>query len=634
MTRAALILLAGAVLSPAWVESVEFPWERYPRELWEQELVRLHNLGATHISLQQGSDAAGLAEVVRILRRLNLEGDLEGPIPAELESLTRAHGGPLTAFLPGPVERVSVLRPDAVTHSRTLLGSGAPSLLWTDLEDTLDASGYRAGAVNFMGAERPAAVAVRRALRISRYWGSRFPLLREAPGVGLQTPAEGVTVRQFSDEAGASVVSIVNRSAKTFAGDVRVAYPALKRNLGIPGIKVAAGDALWLPVSVPLVAGAMCRDCVAFAAVDHLVYSTVELTAMEFENGILAMEFYAPVAGEAVLQVSRQPAGPLVAGGRLSAFDWDERTQRVRIPIPAGSGAGRQVRVGLAIEPPDSTAFFDAAGVLMIGEQNRLTARFSSAEIADRSRLRIAPDLAFQQAALPEATQPGVPRLEYRIAVPAGSIHGERAELTIEADGRRISHAGPTLLRPVTLRFPEAIEIPLAADAALPLFPPTIPVNRRQGRDVAISLHNNAPAIRTFRVELQGEGLEFSPAVREVSIGIAATRDVTFRVFAAEAAERMHAGELKISGDAMISEAIRFLVLGNDATRIDSGPFRLMENGRFRAVFLPGRWLQFLNKESGKDALPAGGITFDTAKFAQDNVRLEDLPAMIPKPKN
>ena len=155
----------------------------------------------------------------------------------------------------------------------------------------------------------------------------------------------------------------------------------------------------------------------------------------------------------------------------------------------------------------------------MIGEQNRLTARFSSAGIADRSRLRIAPELAFQQAALPEATQPGVPALEYRIAVPAGSMHGERAELTIEADGRRISHADPTLLRPVTVRFPEAIEIPLAADAALPLFPPTIPVNRRQGRDVTISLHNNAPAIRTFRVELQGEGLEFSPAVRERRTG-------------------------------------------------------------------------------------------------------------------
>jgi len=29
---------------------------------------------------------------------------------------------------------------------------------------------------------------------------------------------------------------------------------------------------------------------------------------------------------------------------------------------------------------------------------------------------------------------------------------------------------------------------------------------------------------------------------------------------------------------------------------------------------MSGRWLEFLNKDSGKDALPAGGVPFDDAK--------------------
>ncbi len=151
-----------------------------------------------------------------------------------------------------------------------------------------------------------------------------------------------------------------------------------------------ARDALWLPVNVPLTAGPLCKDCSAFANADHLIYATAEMTAMEYENGILAMEFAAPSAGEVVLQLSREPSGPLVAGGKPTGFEWDEHTQRARLKIPPGSGPGNHVRIGIAIEPPDATAFFDSARVLMIGETNRLTAQFSSDAIAQRSRLRMA----------------------------------------------------------------------------------------------------------------------------------------------------------------------------------------------------------------------------------------------------
>ena len=49
MIRVAIVILASAALAPAWVESVEFPWESYPRQLWERELRAL----AAHQPLKQ-----------------------------------------------------------------------------------------------------------------------------------------------------------------------------------------------------------------------------------------------------------------------------------------------------------------------------------------------------------------------------------------------------------------------------------------------------------------------------------------------------------------------------------------------------------------------------------------------------
>jgi len=39
------------------------------------------------------------------------------------------------------------------------------------------------------------------------------------------------------------------------------------------------------------------------------------------------------------------------------------------------------------------------------------------------------------------------------MAIPQSAVNGDRAELTIEADGRRISHANPAILNPVTVRY-------------------------------------------------------------------------------------------------------------------------------------------------------------------------------------
>ena len=644
MIRAAVLCLAFAAVSPAWVESVEFPWNAYPKPLWERELVWLKNIGITHVSLPPAKDPAELTDVIRIIRRLDLEADLEGPVPAPLESLTTAHGGPLTAPLPGSPTRISLMAPGAVTASRELLTGGSAALLWTDVEDTVGTAGYKAGAVNFAGDEKPTAAALRRSAQLAGYWNKTFSTLAPVAGAGITRPegavvAPGPEVKQLAAENGASVVSVVNKSAKPWTGDLRVLYPAAKHMMSIPGISVPAHDGLWLPVNVPLTAGPLCKDCSAFANGDHVVYATVELTAMEYENGILALEFAAPVAGEVILQLSQEPSGPLVAGGKPSEFDWDEHAQRARLKIPAGKGPGNHVRIGLAIQPPEATAFFDSARVLMIGETNSLPAEFSSEAIAQRSRLRIAPGFATAQ-------EPGKETLGlvYKVTVPDTAVHGDHVDLAIEADGMQMSHARPQLLRPVGVKFPDATDVHLAANSALPLFPATVPVNQKAGREITVTLRNNAAEIRNFVLEPKAEGLDFSPAKLEVTVGASAARDVSFRVFASQAAAGIHTGTVTVSGAAHWEEPVQFAVIPQTgAVAYAASGFWFIESGKTRASFMAGRWLEFVNKDNGQNLLPAGGQAFtpgpietkDDALVFEGNkvIHLEDLATLAVKPK-
>ncbi len=612
----ALLLLLSTQAS-GWVQSVEFPWSVYPQPLWERELVHLKNLGISHVSLPPGNDPEQLNQVIRIVRRLNLEADLEGAIPEALKPLARDHGGPLTEPGALPPLHISALAPDALLHSRSLFLTGKQAVVWTEIEDTLSAGSFHAGAIRFDGRETTAVTPVQRDALLLRYWGSTLPSVHEVPG------AE----RQFVADNGASFIAAANSTAKPVTSDLKAVYSPLKRVMVLPGVTVPAHGSLWLPVNIPLTSGPLCKACTAFANSDHLVYATAELTAMEYENGILAMEFSAPSPGEAILQLSRQPSGPLVAGGKPAEFDWDEHTLRVRLKIPKGSGPGDHVRIGLAIEAPDATAFFQNAHVLLIGETNNLTAEFSSTAIANRSRLRVDPEMPTSQDAAKDDLE-----LIYHVKVPANAIAGDSCDLALEADGSQMSHARARLLRPVTLQFSDAIGVRLGTGSVLPLFPASVPVNQRSGRDLTISVRNNAPEIRTFRIDIAAEGFSFSPEKMEVVVGVSAARDVTFRVFPTQASAGLHAGEVRVSGSATDSQPFQLLVIPqNEEVPFTSGSFSFRESAKYRASFLGGRWLEFLNKESGQNLLPAGGMALP-AHADPGALTLRELEALAPRP--
>jgi hypothetical protein len=617
--------------------SVEFPYTALPATAWERDLAKLKEMGVSHVSLPQSPNTAQLDEVIRIVRSLGIEANIEGPRPSRLQALAKSHGGPLTDELTGAV-RISATMPRALDNERKLLTSGTPAIVWTDVFETLSPA-YQPGAIKLGGGETAAAAVIRREARLARYWGLTLATLPEAAGARLAIPVEGLSVHQYiADKSGTpnlSLASVTNDTQDPWVGEVRVMYPFLQRPIGLPAVTVAAHDMLWLPVNIPLTAGVLCSGCTGFAPSDHLAYATAELTAMEYENGILAMEFISFSPGEAVLQLSHEPVGPLIGGGKPSVFDWDPKTQRARLTIPAGNKTTGHVRVALAIDAPPATAFFDSASVLLIGETNKLTAHFSPAAVASRSRLRIVPELTATQEVAPPEIDPDKVKTDkpavvsYRVNVPAGVVADDTAQVAIEADGMQLSHLQLRIVPPAAVTFEDAVTVRVAASSSVPLTPPTIPVNQRSGRDIVLSLRNNAPEIRTFELTLTAPGLEFSPAKLNVSVGASVARELIFRIFSSKASPGIHEGTVTLSGAAVLSEPIRFVVLPpSGGIAWSAGAFSMLESVKSRASFLAGRWLEMINKDSGADMQPAGGTAFTGGRI--ESLKMEDLEKMLP----
>ena len=632
MRRLALLALLAAAhgFAAEFVQAVEFPYYHHPRPLWERELVWLKNIGIRTVAFSAGQNVprsdprADLAGFLHILRRLGMRAWIYGVSPeltSTLEPQLERHGGPI-AFVEGPsqleapapplpVTRLPATAPDTLFRSRAAFAGSHGSLLWQSVEDTLAPSLQR-GIVSFSGDERPGATALRRAAALLHHWAAILPTLqteRKLPGkmAAVQLLAAG--------PRGVSAVAISNRTAAEMTGPLRVYDPSAAKELIISKVTVPAGQSLWLPVNIPLANGGLCEDCAAFAPVDRIVYATSELLSIEFENGILACEFNAPVAGEVVIQLSRTPSGPLIAGGRPADFDWDEKNSVVRLPVPAGKGALSRVRIGLATEPPETSAFFAGPTRLVIGRPNIVSTNYSSEALASRSRLLAPP--AFRLKAIPKSPL----EIDYEITIPADaprdSTHGEFVTLALEADGIRLGRARLQLFRPASLRIREATPLRLGPDAELALDPPLVSFDPKAGRDLHIALRNNYPSIQNYVVEVLGTGLTFLPARTEVSIAASTEREVSVRVFSEQAASELREATIRVSGAADVEQRFHTLPLGRGDTVAyardldgDGIEDRILENQRVRASFsgVDGRWMEWVWKDSNTNLLPDSGL--------------------------
>ena len=657
---AALLLLFAAALPAQYVQAVEFPYYLYPCTLWERELVWMKTIGVSTVEFSvppnwhqvesgefdftgRTSPRRNLVGFVRLLRRLDLHAWVR-PLPADarlqrawlkaletvLATQTASHGGPIAyvegralaidaAAPPSPVAVISATDPSAFTRSRQAMAGAARALLWTDVEDALYPAGWaanpesplRKGAVGLSGDERPATGALRRDAALLRNWARLFPGLHS---VAMPKPP-GVTAVELVSPV-ASAVSITNTGTKPFHDDLRVREPMSKRTLVIPGVSVPPGESLWLPVGVSIGRDGLCRECTNFSGAERIVYATAELLSIEFENGILAMEFAAPQPGEVILQLARQPIGPFLAAGKPTAFDWDDKTLRARLAIPASSASGNRVRIGIAIEAPDTSAFFNDARRLIIGRKNLVSTSYSSAEVATRSRLRLPEGFT----ATPTVKSPD--EIDYEIAVPPDALHGDWVNLALEADGMPLGRARLQLFRPATIRLMEAMQVHFGAQTELTPDPPTAPIEPKAGGNLEISIRNNWPQIRTYRLEAAGDGLEFFPPKTEISVGAVDERRVSLRVFAAEGLAgrrdwRLRVTDLAVPG-ADTDLPMRVVLLPRGRTGAwsadldgDGSPEWVLESQKVRAVFSAqdgGRWMEFTWKDTNVNYLPEQGL--------------------------
>ena len=442
-------------------------------------------------------------------------------------------------------------------------------------------------------------------------FSSRICIASRCPGRPPGKLPEGVTAVELVSPS-ASAVSITNTSLKPFHDDLRVVEPLTRRTLVIPGVSVGPGQSLWLPLSVSLGPDGLCRDCTNFAPTEHIVYATAELLSIEFENGILAMEFAAPEAGEVILQMARRPIGPFLAAGKPTEFDWDEPHMRARLKIPASTQQGNRVRIGIAIEAPDTSAFFNDLHRLVIGRKNTVSTMYSSAEVAARSRLRL-PD---GYTATPTTKSPN--EIDYEIAVPADAVHGDFANLALEADGVPLGRAHVQLFRPASIRLLSGMQFHFGPQTEITPDPPIAAVDSTGGGNLEISIRNNSSQIQTYRLEPAGEGLEFLPPKTDISIGPTDERRVEFRVFPAEGIAGVRDWTLKVGNGADLAMPMRLVLVPRSAAAVawtadldgDGSPEWILESAKVRAVFSTqdgGRWMEFTWKDTNTNFLPEMG---------------------------
>ena len=623
------LVFAATLPAASFVQAIEFPYRAFPQPLWERELVWMKNIGVDKITIPigKGWNESDTAPLIKIVRRLGMKIYLnpQAGAPSDLSSTLAtqlvAHGGPVVIGLPLPVARVSVRAPNALSLSRAAIAARG-SLIWTDVEDSRDPSGFHRGAVSFAGAEDGSTAVLRRSALLLQYWSAILPAmqmqkLKLAPVTRKPYP---VAITELTANEGAEAIDIVNDTAADWTGDVAAFFAPAKQNISIPNVHVAKGSALFLPVDIPLGDNAFCRNCQALSKNDRIIYSTAELTGVEYENGILAMEFCSPSPAEVIVQLTSEPSGPYLAGGKPAKFDWDGATMRARLSIPAGQGAALRTRIGLALQAPDASAFFVDSQPLVIGQANTIATSYSSDEIAQRSRLILPPDAPWTLKAekLPPAPGDSPLRINYKIEVPPEVVHGDHVQLALEADGAQMGHVRLQMLRPVSVRIREAVAIHYGAGRELVSQPPLIPVESPAGRNIAILIRNNSPEIRSFTLEASGEGIDFSPPKTEISIGGSMEREVSLRVFTNNAAPGLHAATFRLSGAAKVETPAQIVVIPRGKTisyaydlDADGEPESIFENQHLRAVFSRadgGRWLELVWKDSNHNILPENGI--------------------------
>jgi hypothetical protein len=503
---AALLLLFAALPAPPrrppheYVQAVEFPYYLYPRTLWERELVWLKTIGVSTVEFSIPLELAPTpARRVRFHRPHQPAPRPGGLRPAAAPARSARLGAPAAAdgFLArnGACARKALreqrarhpdrqprrphrLRgrpraghrcrrssrargrdfrhdPSAFIRSREAM-AGRPERCcgptWKTRSTPPAGRPTRAAAApGRRGVEwrrAPRHQPLRRDAALLRNWARLFPGLHPWPCPN-RPPASCPRRHRQSNwsrpppppSASPTAEKAISRRCARLRAGVE-AHPDDSR------VSVPAGESLWLPLGRFHRTGTgLCRECTQFPGrayrLRHRRTALHRIRERHPGHGIRRARW----PGEVILQLARQPVGPFLASGKPTEFDWDDKTLRARLTIPASSRRGNRVRIGIAIEAPDTSAFLQrraaadhrpeerglhgvfvggGGGALAPAPARRLHRR-AHRQIAGRDRLRNRPCRPMRCTAI-------------------------GPNLALEADGMPLGRARLQMFRPATIR--------------------------------------------------------------------------------------------------------------------------------------------------------------------------------------
>ncbi|MBI3665208.1 MAG: beta-galactosidase [Acidobacteria bacterium] len=441
------------------------------------------------------------------------------------------------------------------------------------------------------------------------------PLVAMLPGA-QQKPNSQLRLGLLASRAPRSPVfiSALNFSAdRPVAGVLTVTDPRTHRRLRLRNLNLPPRQALLMPINLVLATPEVCPTCSAFAPDERIVSATAELTSVVFENGVLSMEFVAPGEGELVMELAREPHGPVLTAARIRSLDWDEKTRTLRVRIPAGRPPDFRSRVGLGVQEPDSSVFLKAPPRLVIGSTVLVTASFSSPEMAARSRLLVPSGWRVK-------AEPGRPdEMEYAVEVPADSVPGDAATISVEMEGRVAQSAALPLTPPVSVRVRPEDALHLRRDTGLPIRPHLASLSLPSRRMYQIYLRNYYDEIKTFEVSAAGDGLVFSPPRQEISIGPNLEREATLSAVPSIPRSDLYRWNLEVRDGArkIVTPLVLAVIAEGESLAYemdldrDGFPELVLENQKLRAVFSPrhnGRSDEFLLKDAGVNAFSGAAV--------------------------
>jgi hypothetical protein len=597
MRLAAALLAAALTVSAAerFLYSATFAYQEYPKDLWPEELVRLKAIGFNTLRVAPGSPA-DVVELARLARRLGLQVWVEPAAPApELEPFRPARGGPL---LDPPAGRTASVTDPA----RFLLGVREA---W--------AAGVKTVDCRHPAAEHASVLARHGAL--VRNFGPLLAALTPRPATRWrwgEPPAaalpRGLRLALLSTPGprGPAFVSALyyNEDHPIAGGTLTVSDPKTSRPLALRRVNLPARQALLMPLNLPLASPEVCATCSTFAPRERIVSATAELLSVAFENGVLAMEFAAPGEGELVLELARQPEGPVLAGARIRSFDWDAKTHHLRVIIPPGQPPEYRSRVGLGIQLPDTSVFLKGPQRLIVGSTAVITASFSSSDLADRARLlgpagwRIRPE------------RRGGAAIDYQVEVPGDAVPGDTSTFAIETEGTVAQSLVLPLARFCAVRVEPEESFHWRGGSQLAIRPYLSTTPLQRPRTYRVHLRNHSDEIRTFEVAATGAGMKFQPGRLEVVVGGGLEREVTLSASPVNGRPGLYPWTLAVrQGDHVLETLLSLAAVSPDQTLAyqldfdrDGAPEWVLENQRVRVVVSPrqgGRLLEFTRK--GRD---------------------------------